>query len=104
MSKSDVRRKKEARLHSGATLATIRNLRGEKQQTLPKKTPSVSEGFLANLETGRRQPSADALLELASALDVKVEALGRILQAGERFCVCCDGSGVVAVEVEAVAS
>lgn len=95
VSKNETRRKREARLHSGPTLAAIRSLRGEKQQTLPRKTPLVSEGFLANLETGRRQPSADALRELADALNVKVEALGRILAEGETWCSCCGGSGVV---------
>lgn len=96
-------KKREARLHDGQTLSTIRRLRGEKQQTLPGKTGgAVSEGMLANLETNRRQPSADTLDALAGALDVEVAALGRVLGDGETWCPSCDGSGVVA-HVEAVA-
>lgn len=104
VSKNETRRKREARLHSGATLAAVRTMRGEKQQTLPRKTQHVSEGFLANLETGRRQPSAEALRELAAVLDVKVEVLGRILREGEQWCDGCGGAGVVATATPEVAA
>lgn len=98
----EVSKKREARLHDGATLSTIRRLRGEKQQTLPRKTLGVSEGMLANLETNRRQPSEDTLRALAAALEVPVESLGRVLRDGEAWCGSCGGVGVLA-HVEAVA-
>ena len=92
----EVSKKREARLHDGKTLSTIRQLRGEKQQTLPHKAPGVSEGMLANLETNRRQPSEDTLRSLAEALNVPVESLGRVLRSGEAWCGTCNGVGVIA--------
>lgn len=98
-----VSKKREARLHDGTTLSTIRRLRGEKQQTLTRKTPGVSEGMLANLETNRRQPSEDTLRSLAAALDVPVAALGKVLRDGELWCDSCKGIGVIETAVQAVA-
>lgn len=64
-------------------LATIRDLRGISQETLSKKS-GVSEGLIANLETGRRQPSRETLVSLAKETSTPVESIGLFCRTPEQ--------------------
>lgn len=66
----------------GPALAVIRKGKGWNQSTLARRS-GISEGLIANLEVGNRQPSRDTLVALAFALEVPVESIGLFLSGGD---------------------
>jgi len=61
-------------LRGDSRLKAIRNWRGETQLHLNFKT-GIAQGYLSDLETGRRTGTPETLAKLAQALDVPVEWL-----------------------------
>jgi len=61
-------------LRGDSRLKAIRRWRGETQQHLTVKT-GIGQGYLSDLETGRRTGAPETLAKLAQALDVPVEWL-----------------------------
>ena len=61
-------------LRGESRLKAIRNWRGETQLQLNAKT-GIGQGYLSDLETGRRAGSPETVAKLAEALDVPVEWL-----------------------------
>lgn len=64
----------------------------------------VSYSTVANLEAGRRQPSADVLNALAEAYGCDLEAIGHVLAPNEMGCSKCDGRGHYKIELRDVAA
>lgn len=62
-------------------LRTLRKGRGFTQDQLGRRTPGVSAGFIALLETGRRRPSLDTLKALSDSLDCTSEERNWLLDA-----------------------
>ncbi len=63
-----------ALLRGESRLKAIRNWRGETQLHLSFKT-DLGQGYLSDLENGRRAGTAETIAKLAQALDVPVEWL-----------------------------
>jgi hypothetical protein len=63
-----------ALLRGDSRLKAIRHWRDETQMHLSFKT-DISQGYLSDLESGRRMGTPDTLAKLAQALDVPVEWL-----------------------------
>lgn len=63
-----------ALLRGDSRLKAIRNWRGETQQSLNART-GISQGYLSDLETGRRAGTSDTVAKLAQALNVPVNWL-----------------------------
>jgi len=61
-------------LRGDSRLKAIRNWRGETQLRLTSKT-GIAQGYLSDLEGGRRTGSPETIAKLAQALDVPVEWL-----------------------------
>ena len=61
-------------LRGESRLKAIRNWRGQTQQHLNVKT-GIGQGYLSDLESGRRTGTAETIAKLAEALDVPVEWL-----------------------------
>jgi DNA-binding XRE family transcriptional regulator len=61
-------------LRGESRLKAIRNWRDETQQRLNFKT-GISQGYLSDLESGRRAGTPETITKLARALDVPVEWL-----------------------------
>jgi len=61
-------------LRGEARLKAIRNWRGETQLHLKAKT-DIGQGYLSDLETGRRAGTPETIAKLAQALNVPVEWL-----------------------------
>ncbi|HEX4079835.1 MAG TPA: helix-turn-helix transcriptional regulator [Rhizomicrobium sp.] len=61
-------------LRGDSRLKAIRNWRGETQLHLELKT-GIGQGYLSDLENGRRAGTGDTIAKLAQALDVPVEWL-----------------------------
>jgi len=61
-------------LRGESRLKAIRNWRGETQLRLNFKT-NIGQGYLSDLESGRRTGSHETIAKLAKALDVPVEWL-----------------------------
>jgi hypothetical protein len=61
-------------LRGESRLKAIRSWRGETQLHLNSKT-NISQGYLSDLESGRRAGTPETLAKLAHALDVPVEWL-----------------------------
>jgi mRNA-degrading endonuclease RelE of RelBE toxin-antitoxin system len=61
-------------LRGGSRLKAIRNWRGETQPHLSFKT-GIGQGYLSDLESGRRTGSPETIAKLAQALSVPVEWL-----------------------------
>ena len=61
-------------LRGESRLKAIRNWRGETQLQLNAKT-GIGQGYLSDLETGRRTGSPETVAKLAQALNVPVEWL-----------------------------
>ena len=59
-------------LRGESRLKAIRNWRGETQQHLNFKT-GIGQGYLSDLESGRRTGTPESIAKLAQALDVPVE-------------------------------
>lgn len=72
--------KKNEAVVFGPSLAAIRKSRNIPQRVLAARA-QVSEGLLANLEAGHRQPSRSTLDALAVELGVPVEAIGLYIDA-----------------------
>jgi DNA-binding XRE family transcriptional regulator len=63
-----------ALLRGDSRLKAIRNWRGETQMRLAVKT-GIGQGYLSDLESGRRAGTPETIAKLAQALDVPVEWL-----------------------------
>ena len=61
-------------LRGDSRLKAIRNWRGETQLQLNSRT-GIGQGYLSDLESGRRTGSPETIAKLAQALDVPVEWL-----------------------------
>jgi len=61
-------------LRGASRLKAIRNWRGETQLQLNSRT-GIGQGYLSDLESGRRTGSPETIAKLAQALDVPVEWL-----------------------------
>jgi hypothetical protein len=61
-------------LRGDSRLKAIRSWRGETQQHLEFKT-GIGQGYLSDLENGRRTGTSETIAKLAQALDVPVEWL-----------------------------
>ncbi len=61
-------------LRGDTRLKAIRRWRGHKQRLLTSKT-GIGQGYLSDLETGRRTGTPETIAKLAQALDVPVEWL-----------------------------
>ena len=61
-------------LRGESRLKAIRNWRGETQLQLNAKT-GIGQGYLSDLESGRRAGSPETVAKLAQALNVPVEWL-----------------------------
>jgi hypothetical protein len=61
-------------LRGGSRLKAIRHWRYETQKHLSFKT-DISQGYLSDLESGRRTGTPETIAKLAQALDVQVEWL-----------------------------
>ncbi len=61
-------------LRGESRLKAIRNWRGQTQVYLNSKT-GIAQGYLSDLESGRRTGTPETLVKLAQALDVPVEWL-----------------------------
>ena len=61
-------------LRGDSRLKAIRNWRGETQLHLNFKT-GIGQGYLSDLESGRRTGNPETIAKLAQALDVPVEWL-----------------------------
>ncbi len=61
-------------LRGDSRLKAIRHWRDETQQHLTYKT-GIGQGYLSDLESGRRTGSAETIAKLAQALDVPTEWL-----------------------------
>jgi DNA-binding XRE family transcriptional regulator len=61
-------------LRGDSRLKAIRSWRGETQQQLEAKT-GIGQGYLSDLENGRRAGTSETVAKLAQALDVPVEWL-----------------------------
>jgi len=61
-------------LHGDSRLKAIRHWRAETQMHLSFKT-DISQGYLSDLESGRRTGTPETVAKLAQALDVPVEWL-----------------------------
>jgi DNA-binding XRE family transcriptional regulator len=61
-------------LRGESRLKAIRNWRGETQTQLERKT-GIGQGYLSDLENGRRTGTPETIAKLAQALDVPVEWL-----------------------------
>ena len=61
-------------LRGESRLKAIRNWRGETQLDLNSKT-GIAQGYLSDLENGRRAGTPETMAKLAHALDVPVEWL-----------------------------
>jgi DNA-binding XRE family transcriptional regulator len=63
-----------AHLRGDSRLKAIRNWRGDTQMRLAFKT-GIGQGYLSDLESGRRAGTPETIAKLAQALDVPVEWL-----------------------------
>ena len=61
-------------LRGDSRLKAIRSWRGETQQHLEFKT-GIGQGYLSDLENGRRTGTSETIAKLAQAMDVPVEWL-----------------------------
>jgi hypothetical protein len=61
-------------LRGDSRLKAIRNWRGETQLRLTVKT-GIAQGYLSDLENGRRRGTSDTITKLAQALNVPAEWL-----------------------------
>ena len=61
-------------LRGDSRLKAIRNWRGETQLHLTFKT-GIAQGYLSDLENGRRRGTSDTIAKLAQALNVRAEWL-----------------------------
>jgi DNA-binding XRE family transcriptional regulator len=61
-------------LRGESRLKAVRNWRGETQLHLTFKT-GIAQGYLSDLENGRRRGTSDTIAKLAQALNVPVEWL-----------------------------
>lgn len=62
-------------LHGDSPLKAIRHWRDQTQLYLSHKT-GIGQGYLSDLESGRRTGTPETLTKLAQALDVPVEWIG----------------------------